>query len=153
MCLYLFECVFYAESKYSNENLNFENFWQNVGKFQPVVCTRQPRGVGLCFPRWLQVSSRKVENFTIFSKNPRRHLKNYWTNTKLVCTHLNAFFMLNQNMAMKIFQIYWKMLILFLVSSAALDTHVEMVKIDRVGGLIWSPNWSGLLCINETITG
>ena len=33
-----------------------------------------------------------------FSQN----LKNHWTNTRLVCTHLNAFFMLNPNMAMTI---------------------------------------------------
>ena len=39
--------------------------------------------------------------FTIFSQNHNSYC-NHCTNTRLVCTHLNAFFMLNPNMAMKI---------------------------------------------------
>ena len=37
-----------------------------------------------------------VENF-IQSLISRGYFKNHWTNTRLVCTHLNAFFMLNPN--------------------------------------------------------
>ena len=35
-----------------------------------------------------------------FSQNTTGYLKNHWTNTRLVCTHLNAFLMLNSNMVM-----------------------------------------------------
>ena len=38
----------------------------------------------------------------LFSPNSRGYLKNHCTNTRLVCTHQNAFFMLNLNMVMKI---------------------------------------------------
>ena len=38
----------------------------------------------------------------IASQNPRGYLKSHWTNTRLVCTHMNAFYMLyNPNMEMK----------------------------------------------------
>ena len=38
----------------------------------------------------------------IFSENCKGYLKNHWSNTRLVCTHLNAFFMLNPYMVRKI---------------------------------------------------
>ena len=37
---------------------------------------------------------------------PGGYLKNHWTNTRLVCTHLHAFFELNPNIVMEI-QIFW----------------------------------------------
>ena len=42
---------------------------------------------------------------TRFCKNPWGYLKNPWTDTRLVCPHLNAFFMLNPNMALKIWSL------------------------------------------------
>ena len=33
----------------------------------------------------------KMEACQIFSQNPRHYFKNWWTNTWLVCTHLNEF--------------------------------------------------------------
>ena len=35
--------------------------------------------------------SDKNWNLPIFSQNCKGYLKNHWTNTRLVCTHLNAF--------------------------------------------------------------
>ena len=49
------------------------------------------------------ISVGKVENLPFFSQNHTSgYLKNHWTNTRLVCTHLNPFFMLNPNMTIKI---------------------------------------------------
>ena len=45
---------------------------------------------------WILSTLFTVENF-IQSLISRGYLKNHWTNTRLVCTHLNAFFMLNPN--------------------------------------------------------
>ena len=42
-----------------------------------------------------------TQNFTLFSQNWRSNIKNCWTITRLVCTNLNAFCMLNPNMVMK----------------------------------------------------
>ena len=66
---------------------------------------------------------------SISSQNPRGYLKNYWTNTRLVCTLLDAFFILSSNMAMKIW--IWKNLSLnIFVLSSALDICVEKVNSD-----------------------
>ena len=57
---------------------------------------------------WLTVSIYKSSNSIRFNQNC---LKNHWTNTRLVCTHLNAFFMLNPNMVIIISRIckrFWK---------------------------------------------
>ena len=43
----------------------------------------------------------------IFSENCKWYLKNHWTYTMHVCTHLNAFFMLNLNMARKIWSTFF----------------------------------------------
>ena len=45
-----------------------------------------------------EFKSRICEHFSKFN---RLTLKNHCTNTRLVCTHLNAFFMLNPNMAIR----------------------------------------------------
>ena len=47
----------------------------------------------LKFPTW---------NLIIFSKNSKGYLNNQWANTRLVCTHLNAIFMLITNTVTKI---------------------------------------------------
>ena len=49
-------------------------------------------------------------NLKPFSQNSGCYFKNHWTNTRLVCTHLNAFFMLNSNIGKKNlkFNIFWK---------------------------------------------
>ena len=46
----------------------------------------------------------------LFSQNDRSYVLHHWTNTRLVCTHLNAFFIPNPNMAMKIWIsiFFWK---------------------------------------------
>ena len=44
----------------------------------------------------------KSWNLKLFSQNLRGYLKNYWTKYRLFCSQINAFFMLNPNMAMKI---------------------------------------------------
>ena len=43
----------------------------------------------------------KSLNLRILSQTHQGYLKNHCTNTRLVCTHLNALFMLNPNMVMK----------------------------------------------------
>ena len=52
-----------------------------------------------------------------------------WINTRLVCTHLKAFFMLKPNMAIKIwiFKNFSKKVVIFELSSAA-DTCIEKLK-------------------------
>ena len=45
---------------------------------------------------------RKSLNLKSFSQISGDYLKNHCTNTRLVCTQFNAFFMLNPNIAMKI---------------------------------------------------
>ena len=44
----------------------------------------------------------KFSNLTISLQDHKSYLKNSWTNTGLVCTSLNVFFILNPNMATKI---------------------------------------------------
>ena len=48
--------------------------------------------------RWSYSISKKV----FFPQNPQRCLKNHWTNTKHICTHLKAFFMLNPKLALTV---------------------------------------------------
>ena len=48
-----------------------------------------------------ELCRKKLKFETIFSYF-KGYLKNHCTNTRLVCTHLNAFCMLNSNMALKI---------------------------------------------------
>ena len=58
-----------------------------------------------CWP-WFE---KNKNNAT--SQNCWGYLKNHWTNTRLVCTHFNAFFLLNPNMIIKFeFDIFkfWK---------------------------------------------
>ena len=54
------------------------------------------------FMSWLQICVRLNWNLKLFSQTWRDYLKNHCTNTRLVCTHSDAFFMLIQNTAMKI---------------------------------------------------
>ena len=72
-----------------------ENFWS-------VVCTRHT--VHIDYSNVLRAGynpiAQHLKNNHIFSKT--NFFKNYWTNTRLVCTHSNAFFTLNPNMAMTI---------------------------------------------------
>ena len=49
----------------------------------------------------------KSWNLKLVSRNSKGYLKNHCTNTRLVCTHLNAFFMLNPKKAMN-FENFWK---------------------------------------------
>ena len=48
--------------------------------------------------------------FAMFSSNFEGYLKDHWTITRVVCTHLNEFLMLNSNMTSKIenFEFFWK---------------------------------------------
>ena len=78
-----------------NENLNYKDFGENLQMCQ-VLCT------WFSFPCRLQICVRKSWNLQLSSSNLRGYLKNHWTNTRLVCTHLNIFFMLNWYMAMEI---------------------------------------------------
>ena len=55
----------------------------------------------------------------LFVSKIQDYLKNHWTNTRPVCTHLNAFFIQNPNMAMEI----WISHIFSL--SSALDIQAE----------------------------
>ena len=43
-CLYLFECIFHGDSKYSNEVQKLWHFWHCLCKFRSVVCSYLPRG-------------------------------------------------------------------------------------------------------------
>ena len=59
------------------------------------------------------MSTQKCLKLTIFSPHSKCYLTNHCTKTRLVCTHLNVFIMLNPNMTIKIwfskfFQIIWK---------------------------------------------
>ena len=61
----------------------------------------------------LKFKCRKTCILRKFSQNPLGYHKNPCTNTRLVCTHLNPFFLLNPNMVMKswilnIFKQVWK---------------------------------------------
>ena len=53
----------------------------------------------LTFNAWYTNYCAEVENFICLSKNlnARSYLKNHSTNTRFVCTHFDAFFMLNLN--------------------------------------------------------
>ena len=67
---------------------------------------------------------KKNQNLNLLSRNYRGYLKNHWTNTSLVCTHLNIIFMLNSNMAIKIWFSKncgksWKVLAICLLSTPA----------------------------------
>ena len=54
------------------------------------------------------------------------YLKNHWTNTRLVCTHFNAFFMSNSNMTMKIWiSIFFEKVAKIFSLSSALNPHGE----------------------------
>ena len=45
--------------------------------------------------------SCKVENFELISSNEKSYRWNMWSNSRLVCTHLNAFFLLMLDIAIK----------------------------------------------------
>ena len=53
-------------------------------------------------PGFRSVLGKSYKNLKLFLKNSSGHLKNHCTDTKLVCTHFNAFFMLKPNMVMKV---------------------------------------------------
>ena len=55
----------------------------------------------------LQICVGKVDIWTIFLKIKGLSLKNYWTNTMLVCTRFNPLFMLNPSMVLKKFE-FWE---------------------------------------------
>ena len=57
-----------------------------------------------------QFKCAKIWNSKIFYHNRTCYLENHCTNTRLVCTHLNAFFMLNPNMVMTIWilKFFWQ---------------------------------------------
>ena len=64
-----------------------------------LTCTRHKCVECLCLSyRFLLGESW---NLKLFSQNSSSYLKNHCANTRLVCTHLNAFFMLNPNKTMK----------------------------------------------------
>ena len=56
------------------------------------------------FKLYTLASDKCIEKlkFKTISRNLRGYLKNHWTKYRLVCTQINAFFMLNPNIAMKI---------------------------------------------------
>ena len=64
-----------------------------------------------------------------FPQNHTGYFKNYWTDTRLVSTHLKAFSMLNPNMPMKIWitENAFKKFRIFL--SSALDVRMERDKL------------------------
>ena len=66
----------------------------------------------------------RSSNMTRISQNHRGYLRKQLTNTRLVCTHLNTFFMLNPNVAMTIWKyIFWKKKVSKFDFSFVLDTH------------------------------
>ena len=84
-------------SKYRNSRV-FVFFSTDVLQIKPISY----QFVLNCFTRWLKICVRKSWNLKLFSHNCRGYFKNHWTKYRLVCTQMNAFFMLNPNMAMKI---------------------------------------------------
>ena len=76
------------------------------------------------------VSNNKSWNFIVSYQHPCKRLsQDYWNKNRLVCIHLNALFMLIQNVATKIWIsknfefLCWKFDL-----SSALDTRTKMVK-------------------------
>ena len=65
----------------------------------------------------------------IFSQKSNSYLWNRWTNTRLVCTHSTAFFILNLNMVIKIWisKIFEQKLTK--LSHCLFDLHLERVKV------------------------
>ena len=61
-----------------------------------AVCTlyrkAASKGSIECYACWLE---SKME-IKMFSSNPRCYFKHHWTNTRLVCTHLNKSFIMNK---------------------------------------------------------
>ena len=103
------QCIFHAESKYGNENLNFEKSWhflKNRLQSAPAWSGLTKLGPWLfcwddkCFKSHLKVDRHNLcivgrSKFMWLSQEP-------CTKTMLVCTDFNAFTMLNPSMAMKI---------------------------------------------------
>ena len=69
-----------------------------------------------------------------------RALQNHWTNTRLVCTHLNAFFKLIPKMAMKIWMIKIKWIL----------TICEK-NLENLVCLQTTPTWRGLKSVDENL--
>ena len=89
------------------------------------------------FPLWLLYRSWKFHTFSLISRD---YLKNHCTNTRLVCTYLNAvFFMLNPTMAMKNldFNFCWK-------SCKIFACHLHSTSTWR--GLIFRCWWNAAIC-------
>ena len=90
----------------------------------------QPGCPRVC-PPWAHRSY--ATDLTKRSPNPLGCLKNHWTNTRPVCTYLNAFFMLNPNRIMKIWILIFLYFFIFLNFenfglSSAPNIHVERVN-------------------------
>ena len=79
----------------------------------------------------------KVNLLKHFSQNSRGHVKNHFTNARLICTPLNSFFVLNTNMAMKIWMLkfFWRSLKIYALPVP--DIGVERVKHVLVMSGLW----------------
>ena len=91
-----------------------KNSWQN----QFYKCSAEQLSC------WWQLKA-KISFF--FLKNIRGYLENLWTNTRLVCTHLNAFFILNPNIVMKIWFFFF-----FENSGWIFDLSCALVRVNEL---------------------
>ena len=88
---------------------------------------------------------KKKLKFDFFFQNLRYYLKNHCTNTRLVCICLNAFFMLNPNMAIKIFNFLKKFEIFtHHLHSTSVQRGINSVKIDHIASLLWQQQAGGV---------
>ena len=81
----------------------------------------------------LQICVRISLNLIYFFSNSRSFIKIHWSNTRCVCTHLNAVFKLNQNMTRKM----WSSKLfsdLKTIDLSALDKYV-VSRYCRIGAL------------------
>ena len=96
-----------------NMAMKFE-YWKLLkkrGKIQLVICTWHHSHVeGYCFPCWS--FNAEILKFDKMLLKSMGCLKNHWTNTRLVCTHLNAFFHAESKYGYENlnFEIFWKSL-------------------------------------------
>ena len=80
----------------------------------------------------------KLLSLTILSQNWLGYLKNHWTNTRLVCTLLNAFFMLNPSTAMTvwIYTVYYYCYYYFNLK-IVIDIYLERVNITKYSNWVY----------------
>ena len=113
----------------------------------PMICLGDSRGqevvVRLFLFNSLHAVLKKVKIWLFSPKNSTCYLKNHWTNTRLVCTQLSVFFMLNSNMVLKIWnlQIFWKN-----VGKFWDYLHSAPCSMDRVNSCfsvsVWKHKWN-----------